>query len=283
MQKKFAVITAMLLGLSLCGCEDNTSTASVDESSISESLNDADTTTTTETTAVTSSTETTALTVADSISDNGEPSQYQAVELYRKLSNWSNGNVRMNLHYSQDGQEILAVTDRLGDRFYTHTKMADLLTMTILFDGTNSYMIDEESQTYAQASAEETGLDTTASTDIPGVSEDTFLESGTETIGENDYSYEKYQTEDDAVWFYFNPNGDICYLRYGSQQEVYIEFEVELLDVADDSKMKLPAGYTEISSEEMGMKIAEQMFSTLGEALGGLDSEEPIEVPADET
>lgn len=285
--KKIIALTAAISMLIFSGCSsseettESTDTAesySVSETTASEPLE-------TETEAESESeTETEAEAITETVTENitEAPSEnadsITAEEAYNKkngaswtdslmtsASDWDKGNVVYKCSASEDGEIVTTIEMSVyNNKVYMDTQIPGIMSMTMIIDGEKGYLIDKASKTYSFDA--ETTYD--ADSEVESVVNTTgdyssFTEDGIENIDGTDYIFEKYSFDDSESTFYYSPDGRLQ--KIGSDGEI-MDMTIELLDEPDESCFVIPDDYTEISMEEMSMKMMAGLFSAMEEA-----------------
>lgn len=188
--------------------------------------------------------------------------------LMKSANEWDKGNVVFKCVAKEDGQVITTVEMSLyNDKVYMDTQVPGLMSMTMIIDGEKGYLIDRPSKTYSYDSENtydadsevESVVDTTA--DYTG-----FTEDGIENIDGTDYIFEKFSIDGSESVFYYSPDGKLR--KVGSDGQL-MDMTMDLLDEPDESCFEIPEDYTEISMEEMSMKMMAGLFEAMGEASEG--------------
>lgn len=154
-----------------------------------------------------------------------------------------------------------------NDKLYMDTQIPGIMQMTMIIDGDKGYLIDKASKSYSLDT--ETTYD--ADSEVESVVDTTedyssFTEDGIENIEGTDYIFEKFSSDGSEIIFYYSPDGKLR--KFGSNDEL-ADLTIDLLDEPDESCFVIPEDYTEISMEEMSMRIMSGLLGTMEE-----DSEE---------
>ena len=133
-----------------------------------------------------------------------------------------------------------------------------------IIDGEKGYFIDKASKSYSldtettyNADSEvESVVDTTADYSI-------IAEDGIENIEGTDYIFEKFSADESEVIFYYSPDGKLR--KFGSNEKI-ADLTIDLLDEPDESCFEIPEDYTEISMDEMSMRMMSGLLGAMEEA-----------------
>ncbi|MCI7766484.1 MAG: hypothetical protein MSJ26_00675 [Oscillospiraceae bacterium] len=284
-QKKIIALTAAVSMLIFAGCSSSKeaaeSTDAAESYSASETAADTSAETETEAAAQTES-ETEETTAETSAETEAKPTEGLSAEeaysakngaswtdaLMKAANSWDKGNIVFKCTAWEGGEIVTSIEMSVyNNKLYMDTQIPGLMSMTLIVDGKQGYLIDPPSKTYAidtetEYSADnevESVVDTTA--DYTGFSED-----GIENIDGTDYIFEKFTEDDSEVIFYYSPDGKLQ--KLGTQGEI-ADLTIDLLDSPDESCFEIPDDYTEISMEDMSMKMMAGLFSAMEEASDG--------------
>ena len=188
--------------------------------------------------------------------------------LMKSVSEWKKGNVVISCSAEEDGQIITTVEMSMyNNKVYMDTQVPGLMSMTMIIDGEKGYLIDKPSKTYSYDT--ETTYD--ADSEVESVVDTTadysaFTEDGIENIDGTDYIFEKYSIDGSESVYYYSPDGKLR--KVGADGQL-MDMTIDLLDGPDESYFEIPSDYTEISMEEMSMKMMAGLFEAMGEASEG--------------
>lgn len=278
--KKIIALSAAISMLIFGGCSNSDKAAEntdlADSYSVSETTEIIDTTEISETTTVSSETqaetesitETTtsdsdSITAAEAYSEKNGASWTDA--LMKSTSNWDKGNIVFKCNVTEDGSSITSIEMHVYDNnLYMDTQIPGIMSMTLIVNGEKGYFIDKNSKTYSFDT--ETSYD--ADNEVESVVDTTadyssFTEDGIENIEGTDYIFEKYSKDDSEQVFYYSPDGKLQ--KIGSNGEI-ADLTIDLLDEPDESYFEIPEDYTEISMEEMTLKMMSGVLDAIGEA-----------------
>lgn len=272
--KKIIAFSAAISMLIFGGCSN--SDKSAENENAAESYSVSETSEMIETTTVSSEkeTETESITEAssidaDSITAEEAYSQKNGASwtdaLMKSAANWDKGNIVFNCSVTEEGVTVTAIEMQVYNKqLYMDTQIPGIMSMTLIVNGEQGYFIDKDSKTYS------IDTDTTYNTEneVESVVDTTadyssFIEDGIENIDGTDYIFEKFNKDGSEQVFYYLPNGKLQ--KLGSDGNLS-DFTIELLEEPDESCFTIPEDYTEISMEEMSMKMMSDIFGTMGEA-----------------
>jgi len=170
-----------------------------------------------------------------------------AIDLANKASQWS-ANVKVNVSYEIGGIVSDMEIETLGDKFVSKVEVADMLSSTQIYDGTNYYMIDGMKKTYCINPNGSEGVDNY----MLAVDEmDSFTDAGIEEIDGTKYIYEEYDRMGEITRYYFDEFGNLAHYSVNMYGEVtYMTMTVEFADEADDTVFAPPADCTEFSYDD---------------------------------
>lgn len=185
--------------------------------------------------------------------------------LMKSASDWDKGNIVFKCIVTEDGVTVTSIEMQVYNKqLYMDTQIPGIMSMTLIVNGEQGYFIDKDSKTYS------IDTETTYNTEneIESVVDTTadyssFIEDGIENIDGTDYIFEKFNKDGSEQVFYYLPNGKLQ--KLGSDDNLS-DFTIELLEEPDESCFTIPEDYTEISMEEMSMKMMSDIFGTMGEA-----------------
>lgn len=263
MKKIIALITVftMLTALSSCSSDAENKENIETTAAVTEAVTtSAETTTATEAESMTEETETPEENTAISVDETKNDSLW-AIDMSNKIAQWEN-NVNIQMSYEQDGISMEIGMHTLGNKFKMYTDLAGLFNTTIIFDGTNTYLIDPATSTYCvDSSGAYNGESETDAYLISEEAAESLTETGTEEINGETYIYEEYSIDGSLIRYYFTENAEIRYV--GSEVDgnmVYMDFTVEFADISDETPFTVPDGYTEITEEEYAENLFAGMF-----------------------
>lgn len=277
--KKIIALSAAISMLIFGGCSNSDKAAentdAADSYSVSETTEIIDTTEISETTTVSSETEaetesitetttsdSDSITAAEAYSEKNGASWTDA--LMKSTSNWDKGNIVFKCNVTEDGSSITSIEMHVYDNnLYMDTQIPGIMSMTLIVNGEKGYFIDKNSKTYSFDT--ETSYD--ADNEVESVVDTTadyssFTEDGIENIEGTDYIFEKYSKDGSEQVFYYSPDGKLQ--KFGSNGEI-ADLTIDLLDEPDESYFEIPEDYTEISMEEMTLKMMSGVFSAIDE------------------
>ena len=276
--KKMIALTAAVSMLIFSGCSSSDgaaeSTDAAESYSVSETttVSEAETVTETETVTVTESiteapsAESVSITAEEAYSKKNGASWTEA--LMKSASEWDKGNIVFKCSASDGGEVVTTIEMSVyNDKVYMDTQVPGIMSMTMIIDGEKGYLIDKPSKTYSFDS--ETTYD--ADSEVDSVVDTTadysiFTEGGIENIDGTDYIFEKFSIDGSESTFYYSPDGKLR--KVGSDGQL-MDMTIDLLDEPDESCFVIPEDYTEISIEEMSMKMMSGLFEAMGEASEG--------------
>ena len=273
MKKTAAAILSLLLLCTGCGAKegDNTAetTASTAETTISE-----------ETAA--SVTETVTESVTETVTEaktEAAPSGLSAEEAYAakngaswtsevftEMFGWEKGNTILTIGMEEEGMVVSMLFNTYGDNMYMNIDIPSMMTMTSVTKDGKSYLLDHPSKTYSTDDSDMSGsysMDDYANSEADYSK---FSSDGIEEIDGVQYIYEEFSStnpdsgETSTVRYYFTSDKKIT--KAGTDG-IYMDFGIELLETPDEAIFEIPEGYTEISSDEMGMKMLAGLFGAL--------------------
>ncbi|MGN0637225.1 MAG: hypothetical protein ACI4J0_02540 [Huintestinicola sp.] len=234
-----------------------------------ETKAETETETETETEAVTESMTEAPPAAADSISAEEAYSEKNGASwtdaLMKSASTWDKGNVVFKCSASEEGEIVTTIEMSVyNNKVYMDTQVPGIMSMTMIIDGEKGYLIDKASKSYSFDS--ETTYD--ADSEVESVIDTTadyssFTEDGIENIEGTDYIFEKFNADGSELVFYYSPDGKLK--KLGTDGEI-MEFTIDLLDEPDESCFEIPEDYTEISMEDMAVKMMAGLFSAMEEA-----------------
>lgn len=272
--KKITAITAAISMLIFSGCSsskeaaESTDTAGAYSASETTTAAFSETETTAETEAVTESITEASPTNTDNITAEEAYSKKSGAswtdELMKSVNSWDKGNIVFKCSAVEEGELVTAIElSMYNNKMYMDTQIPGIMSMTMILDGEKGYIIDKASKSYS--------LDTDTTYDADGEVESivnttadysSFTEDGIENIEGTDYIYEKFSFDGSDEIFYYSPDGKLQ--KLGSGDEI-MDLTIDLLDEPDESCFEIPADYTEISMEEMSMKMMSGLFGAIEE------------------
>ncbi|MBQ8435827.1 MAG: hypothetical protein IJX24_07460 [Oscillospiraceae bacterium] len=283
MKKILALITSIAMLAAFTGCSSNNDTAetisesvttTIAETTVAESAAETDNTTETETEAV--DTEITEAETEESAAEtessddntdiqavlDNKADGLWAVDMSHKIAQWEN-NVNIKMNYEQDGMTMNIGMHTLGNKFNMITEIPGMFSMHIIYDGTNTYLIDEATSSYCvDTTGSYTGESETDAYLISDEAAEGFVEAGIEEINGVSYIYEEYTVDGSTLRYYFDENANVKYV--GSEVDgttLYINFTVDFADEPDETAFALPEGYTEITEEEYAQLLFGALFT----------------------
>ena len=262
MKKIIAIISAIVIAASMTACTaDNganetaettaatTTTAETEAATEATEASEAETTTASEA-------ETEAETEAEASAENIEDvlanrvDGLWMVDLTYKAKQWPN-NVKISVGNEMDSTTM----EVLGEKYISKVETAGMISSVKIFDGTNTYIVDDEAKDYCIDTVNAGGIEAylLAEEDM-----ESFTEAGIEEIDGTKYIYEEYDIMGIPTRYYFDEFGNAAYYSFDADGEkTVMTYTVEFADEADESVFAPPAGYTEISYDEYKMKFAE--------------------------
>ncbi|WP_432650446.1 hypothetical protein [Huintestinicola sp.] len=284
--KKIIALTAAISMLIFSGCSSSEGTTESTDAAGSYSASEttsaaaSETVTETETEAETV-TETESVTESMTEAPAADENSISAEEAYSKKNGaswtealmksttaWDKGNVVFKCSASEDGEIVTTIEMSVyNNKVYMDTQVPGFMSMTMIIDGEKGYLIDKPSKTYSFDS--ETTYD--ADSEVESVVDTTadyssFTEDGIENIDGTDYIFEKFSIDGSESVYYYSPDGKLR--KVGSDGQI-MDMTIDLLDEPDESCFEIPEDYTEISMEEMSMKMMAGLFEAMGEASEG--------------
>ncbi|MGN1305552.1 MAG: hypothetical protein ACI4YB_11025 [Oscillospiraceae bacterium] len=271
--KKIIALTAAISMLIFGGCSTSNETAEKTDAAESYSVSEASETTTasseteteTETEIITEAptSDSDSITAAEAYSEKNGASWTDA--LMKSAANWDKGNIVFNCNVTEDGVTVTSVEMHVYDKkLYMDTQIPGIMSMTLIVKGEKGYFIDKDSKTYSL----DTETSYNADNEVESVVDTTadysnFTEDGIENIEGTDYIFEKYSKDGSEQVFYYSPDGKLQ--KLGSNGEI-ADLTIDLLDEPDESYFEIPEDYTEISMEEMTLKMMSGVLGAIGEA-----------------
>ena len=259
MKKFIAIISALVISASMtaCAAENGTNetvettaatTTTAAETEATEAT-EAETTTAPETEAATEGAPKAEDDTVESIDEvfANRADGLWAIDLANKASQWS-ANVKVNVSYEMGGIVTDTEIETLGDKFVSKVDVADMLSSTQIYDGTNYYMIDGMKKTYCINPNGSEGVDNY----MLAVDEtDSFTDAGIEEISGTKYIYEEYDRMGEITRYYFDEFGNLAHYSVNMYGEVtYMTMTVEFADEADETVFAPPADCTELSYDD---------------------------------
>lgn len=270
--KKIIAFSAAVSMLIFSGCSTPNETAEITDAaesySVSETTTLASSETVTETEAVTesitesSASDSASITAEEAYSEKNGASWTDS--LMKSAANWDKGNIVFNCNVTEDGVNVTSIEMQVYNKqLYMDTQIPGIMSMTLIVDGEKGYFIDKDSKSYSL----DTETNYNADSEVESIVDTTadyssFTEDGIENIDGTDYIFEKFSKDGSEQVFYYLPDGKLQ--KLGSNGEV-ADFTIDLLDEPDESCFKIPDDYTEISMEEMTMKMMSGLFGAMEE------------------
>lgn len=273
--KKIIALTAAVSMLIFSGCSSSDETAENTDAAESYSVSEtttadsSETETETETEAVTESmTEATSavaqgITAEEAYSEKNGASWTDA--LMKSVIDWDKGNVVIKCSAEEEGELVTTIEMSMyNNKVYMDTQIPGIMSMIMIIDGEKGYLIDKDSKTYCFDS--ETTYD--ADSEVESVVDTTadyssFTEDGIKNIDGTDYIFEKFSSDGSEAIFYYSPDGKLQ--KLGSADEI-MDLTIDLLDEPNESCFEIPEDYTEISMEEMSVKMMSGLLGAMEEA-----------------
>lgn len=185
-------------------------------------------------------------------------------ELMTSTSSWDKGNVVLKCSASE-GEDIVTTIEMsmYNNKVYMDTQVPGIMSMTMIIDGEKGYLIDKPSKTFAIDTETEYDADSEVESIVDTTADySSFTEDGIENIDGTDYIYEKFDSEEGTVVYYYTPDGKLS--KMGTEGEM-TDFTIDLLNEPDESCFVIPEDYTEISMEDMSMKMMAGLLSAMEE------------------
>ena len=214
----------------------------------------------------------------DSAAEKKDSSELKMVNIAKKINEWKDGNVRMNMDAEEDGVQVKMQIDNYGGDTYCSMEMPGIFSYSFYFDSKSKkqYTILDSEKVY---SCTETDTPDESMTVIneSDISAELFKESGTKEIDGKQYTYEEYQidtsdapvgmTLNSSMRFFFDEKDNVRFMQEVANgvESSAMPFEIIFMDTVDTSKFKLPEGYTEISAQDVANKMLQGMMGSLGE------------------
>lgn len=271
--KKIIALTAAISMLIFGGCSTSNETTEKTDAEESYSVSEASETTTasseteteTETEIITEAptSDSDSITAAEAYSEKSGASWTDA--LMKSAANWDKGNIVFRCSVTEDGMSITSIEMNVYDKkLYMDTQIPGIMSMTLIVNGEKGYFIDKDSKTYSL----DTETSYNADNEVESVVDTTadyssFTEDGIENIEGIDYIFEKYSKDGSEQVFYYSTDGKLQ--KLGSNGEI-ADLTIDLLDEPDESYFEIPEDYTEISMEEMTLKMMSGVLGAIGEA-----------------
>ena len=276
MKKIIAIISAIVIAASMTACGTENGTNVTAETTAAETTSAE--TTSAETTAAeteeseteeseTEATETEAAETEETDSEaEGEESEETEdvlanradglwmADLSNKVRQWPN-NVKINISNEMDGIVTYVTMETLGEKYVSRVEVPDMLSSTTIYDGTNTYILDDIAKDYTIGLVNAGGVDAhlLAEEDV-----EKFIEAGVEEIDGTEYIYEEYDVMGIPTRYYFGEFGEIAYYSFEADGiKTLFTFTIDFADEADESVFAPPADYTEISYDDYKMKFTE--------------------------
>ncbi|MBQ8921394.1 MAG: hypothetical protein IJ060_04440 [Oscillospiraceae bacterium] len=288
LKKMICVLSACsLAALSGCGEKSNTpgETPAIEEvtGEVSEIETTTEATTLTETTTFADTTELTTETTADAGAPvTSDTDESLTLGLQKQIEEWSNGCVRMRIHCEQvDTGEDMNLDSFIDMDIYTYQKNSYLymnmfgFEMKTIFDGSYTYQLDEATKTYCKKQTDEMEeSDMAADNALDEVDATGYVGKGREDLNGVQTLYEEFQMQDDEgedenVKFYYDDAGNLigCKVTDSLGEEVFFDYTITFTDTADMSVFAVPAGYTEVSEEDLATNLVTSMFAAIGQLM----------------
>lgn len=265
MKKLIAIISVLVIAASMTACASDNGTNGTAETTTATTTV-AETESATEATTEATEAETT-VSEAEAIEESAPKAEDDTVEsiddvfanradglwmvdLTYKAMQWPY-NVKISVGNEMDGTTMEA----LGEKYISKVKTAGVISSVKIFDGTNTYIVDDEAKDYCIDTVNAGGIDAylLAEEDM-----ESFTDAGIEEIDGTKYIYEEYVIMDIPTRYYFDEFGNAAYYSFDADGEKTImTYTVEFADEADESVFAVPADYTEISYDDYKMKFAE--------------------------
>lgn len=266
MKKKLAIIlAASMIALSLAGCQ-------LFEPKVVE-----------ETTVETEETEETT-TAAPETTTEEETTVAETEDLNQLVAERADGSWTIDLmcHISaaeqvlieasteQEGVAVKTVSAKKNGKTFSEMNLGKA-QIVMISDGTTMYTIDHITKSFCQEASTASAMDETDS-DTLGLSEapTTMLDYGVCSFNGSDYIYEEFESGD------LNSDGTAVLIRYfyddscnvvgcsitqdGVEQSVLLSVE---FDDVPDELFEIPSGYSEITTDEMGMITLSKIMSAM--------------------
>ena len=283
------IALTVLLSCSACGNDSSQSTANtsaeqsttVTEQTTTELTTELTTERTTVTTAVQTVTEQTAAggTTAKnggSGSQKAEMGQFTQA-LYDRIKNHK-GQVKMTM--SQEAEASAGVRADIqvtvaDKKLRFEMSFPDLFSMTIISDGTASYLLDTDNKQYAKMDQDDDTFMNDGNT--PLLNEDglgKYLGTGKAAFKGKQTTYEEYRPESDGdtendIRYFYDDKGNLVGFSTGSGgDQTETDFSIRFEDQINSKLFELPAGYKEGSKEAVIAGVYGKMIAAM---FGGID------------
>lgn len=272
--KKITALAAAVSMLIFSGCSTDEGTAAAGSYSASEmttaasSKTETETETTTETEAVTESMTEASPTDADSITAEEAYNEKNGASwtdsLMKSANSWDKGNIIFKCTVRENGESVTSIEMSVyNNKMYMDTQIPGLMSMTMIINGEKGYFIDKASKSYSLDTETTYNPDNEVESVVNTTADySSFTEDGIENIEGTDYIFEKYTSDDEEVIFYYSPDGKLQ--KLSSNGEI-ADLTIDLLEEPDEACFEIPEDYTEISMEEMSMKMMSGLFGTIEE------------------
>lgn len=270
--KKITALAAAVSMLLFGGCStsdksvESTSTASSYSSSeittAASSKTAAETEAVTESTTEVSPTDAVGLTAEEAYSQKNGASWTDA--LMKSVNSWEKGNIVFKSSAAEDGEVVTTIEMSIyNNKVYMDTQVPGIMSMTMIIDGEKGYLIDKASKSYSFDTETEYNADSEVESIVNTTADySSFTEDGIKNIDGTDYIFEKFSSDGSEAVFYYSPDGK---LRKLGSDENLMDLTIDLLDEPDESCFEIPDDYTEISMEEMSMKMMSGLFGAIEE------------------
>lgn len=190
-------------------------------------------------------------------------------ELMKNISSWDKGNIIIDMSVEEEGMLTQILMNTYDGKVSMYMNISGFMETTTVFDGEYTYMIDTPSKCYSREKSDIPDVDDSAVEDmlIDEEMAKNVTETGTKTIEGAEYSYEKFSMDGEEMTYYFDKYGNVRFIGTEADgKDILMQFAVDLLEAPDTSAFEIPSDYTEVSSEEIAMKMFAGLFSAMEEA-----------------
>lgn len=290
------VIAAALL-CALGGCGESSQPAQTSSIPVAEETNSAATTTTAESTTTVAEATTTTLSpdessapdeTGSSAADHGQENEAfkesNFAKLTERMSGWDKG-VKVVFGGEQSGVSFSVEVLSYNKKAYTAMNMLGMNTIT-LTDGDTVYQLDKNSKSYCKTDVKSSQESSGTSNMLDEVNPDFYVGKGEETVNGIHAKYDEFNLKDasekldQTVKFYFDDEDNLFGCKVINNQatdpslkEVFMKYEVTLLETVDESLFTLPSDYKEVTQQEMATLMMQGMFGSIGEMIQDTDND----------
>lgn len=283
------IALTVLLSCSACG-NDSSKTAGSSSAEQSTTVTELTTTelttelTTERTTVTTASQAVTELTgTGDTTAKNGGSGSQKAEigqftqALYDRIKNHK-GQVKMTMRQEAEDSSGARADIQVvvaGKKLRFEMSFPELFSLTVISDGTASYLLDTDSKLYAKMDQDDDTFMNDGNT--PLLSEEgpgKYLGTGKAAFKGKQTTYEEYQPESDEgtendIRYFYDDKGNLIGFASGSKDDrTETDFSIRFEDQIDSKLFELPAGYKEGTKDVVVAAVYGKMFAAM---FGGLD------------